>query len=727
MLITEALHGVIVTELGTRTAVGACGSLLAQLGATVVAVEPEGGRRSHRPLFTADKLSFVPKAGSATDTALLRNLLNRSDVILTSSDVDPMRLQDLTATTRPVICNITAFGATGAYAGRPWTDYQVQALSGIADTTGFEDGPPIAIEIPITDFLTATYAAGATVGALRVRRLSGIGQAIDMALFDCGFAALSTFLSSVLAGSSFNISRLGNRHQKVAPWNLYRSLDGWALICAGNQAQWQKLCDIIGRPNFITPPMNQAQRLARVVEIDAAIEQWTSRFTTAHCVDAMIEAGIACGPIAPIDDRPREANIDYRNMVRSMFDPTSQKHVFVPRLPIGMASSSANSAIPAPDAGRAAVERLAEEVPPAPAVAAEPRRVLEGVRLIEIGQYTTAPLCTRHLAHLGAEVIKIEPLEGAESRAWPPTIQGTSVAFSINNADKRCIAVDLRSPHGAEVLTRLIETADILVENLKPGSLARLGFSAEQMARINPKLVYCAISGFGADSLYASRPAFDMVIQAMAGFMTALNPGRMPVKSGISTSDLMGAEMAILAVIAALEQRDRTGHGQYIDLSMQDISAWLTQTAWNGEKALTPSMQRCRDGYVLAEAQTETIVAALKSAEPPRSRDELETLSRDEAAAVLCAAGIASAPVLRVDEAVALPHTIQRGLHYTMHENGADWPMLASPLRLLGTPAQIRHLARHLNQDGSAILAELGLQPPPDNAAPAPVPRSSIQ
>jgi crotonobetainyl-CoA:carnitine CoA-transferase CaiB-like acyl-CoA transferase len=399
-------------------------------------------------------------------------------------------------------------------------------------------------------------------------------------------------------------------------------------------------------------------------------------------------------------------------MVRRMFDPATQRDVFVPRLPVGMAGPSPAASIPAPDASRDAVRRLAAEKPAAVAATAKPRRVLEGVRLIEIGQYTTAPLCTRHLAHLGAEVIKIEPLEGAESRNWPPTIQGASVAFGINNADKRSIAIDLRSPHGSEVLTKLIESADILVENLKPGSLAKLGFSAEQMARINPRLVYCAISGFGADSLYASRPAFDMVIQAMAGFMTALSPGRMPLKSGISTSDLMGAEMAILAVLAALEQRDRTGQGQYMDLSMQDISAWLTQTAWNGERALSPLMQRCRDGYVMAEASSDAIAKALAGATSgPLKLEELAVLSRDEVVAILSSLGISSAPVLRVDESVKLPHTVERGLHYKMRENGADWPMLASPMRLLGTPPRIDHVAHPLNQDGPAILAELGIVP----------------
>lgn len=706
----EALSGIVVTEIGLRSAVGICGSLLAQLGATVIAVEPKGGRPTHRALFTADKLSFELKGNAEADTQLLRDLIARSDVILTSSDVDQIRLQDLNVAGSPVICDTTAFGASGANAGLAWSEQQIQALSGIADTTGFDDGPPVAIEVPITDFLTAAYAAAATVGAVRVRRLSGAGQRIDMALFDCAFAALNSFLSSVLAGSTLNTSRLGNRHPKVAPWNLYKSRDGWALICAGNETQWKKLCEIIERPDFLAAKMTMTDRLKRTPEVDQAIEKWTSQHTTEECINTMVDAAIACGPIAPIEDYPREANIDYRKMVRRIFDPMSGKDVFIPRFPIGMSEPAGTDRIPALDGDRAAIEKIAAEKKTS-LPQSKPKRVLDGIRIIEIGQFTTAPLCTRHLAHLGAEVIKIEPLEGAESRPWPPVIQGTSTAFRLNNSDKRSIALDLRSPHGAQVLAKLLETADVLVENLKPGSLAKLGFSAEKMAQINPKLVYCAISGFGADSLYATRPAFDMVIQAMAGFMTALSGGT-PLKSGISTSDLMGAEMAILAVLAAIEKRDRTNEGQYIDLSMQDISTWLTQTAWNGTKATPPVMQRCKDGYVLAEASAEDVAKALQTI-------DVSTLDRSEVCNIFEAANIRCAPVLTVEESVNLPHTLQRRLHYTMRDNGEDWPMLSCPLQLLGTPPQITWLAPSLDQDGPAILAELGIDAPVKSAAEA--------
>ena len=695
-----ALNGIIVTELGGRVGTALCGALLRQLGATVIAVE-QGGKQAHRAQLVAGKLSFAPHAD---DEALLQRLLARSDAVLLSSDVDPpCALPEAETPGAPVLCDLTAFGTSGAFAGRPWSDLQVQALTGICDTTGNADGPPVAIGVPITDVLAGTYAAGATLAALRVRRLSGIGQRIDMALFDSAFVTLNTFLGGVLTNKGSSRSRLGNRHPTVAPWNLYRALDGWVLICAGNQAQWQRLCGLIGRADFVEPPMSQADRIARVAEIDAAIEQWTSRLAIDACIAQLVEAAIACGPIAPIEQYPREANLDYRGMIRSLMDPVTGQQVFVPASPLRMSVTPGLPAdrIPDIDADRETVRRLADApIAASPTSRAVPKRPLDGVRVVEIGQYTTAPLSARHLAHLGAEVIKVEQPGGDESRTWVPHQNGRSISFRLNNADKRSLVLNLRTPHGAGVLARLLETADILVENLKPGTLSRFGFPPQRLAELNPRLVYCAITGFGTDSIYANRPAFDMVIQAMSGFMAALAPGALPLKSGISTADTMGAEMAIVAMLAALEYRDRTGRGQYIDLSMQDISAWLTQTAWNGTNAAAHSIIAVRDGYVLAEA-----VDARRHLPSPLDMD------RAEAAAALTAAGIAASPVLSVRESAALPHTLDRALWASIPEDGVHWPILMSPLRLQRTPPFFSHLSPAVDADGPTIVTELGLLP----------------
>ena len=724
-----ALDGIVVAELGMRIGARVCGSLLQQLGATVILVERTGaGSAQNKKLLncrqlSAGKLSFAPRPDSATDMQLLQRLLTCSDVIVTSSDVDPpfpLTTRDL-ENRKSVHCDITAFGSTGPLAKVGYSDLQIQAFSGIVDTTGMEDGPPVPIDVPIVEFMTGTYAAGATLAALRVKRLGGVGQAIDMALYDCAFASLFTFMSGILLNKKSSKSRVGNRHPTVAPWNLFKAKDGWVLICAGNQSQWQRLCKLIGRPDLDDASTNtQESRMARIVEIDAAIESWTSKLSANECIRMLSEAMIPGGPFVSIDDHPHEANLDYRQMVQRLFDPVTQREIYLPGSPLRMSVTAGilPDRLPALDADRDEVVRIVDSRSkgliahaPAQSVPAS-ARPLAGLRVIEIGQYTTAPLTARHLTNLGAEVIKIEPPGGADGRAWLPVIKGQSIGFRAHNADKRSLVLDLKSESGKAILTRLIEKSDVLVENLKPGTLEKLGFSPRQIARHNPRLVYCAITGFGADSLYANRPAFDMIIQSMSGFMDAVAPGGIPLKSGISTADLMGAEMAVTAILGALEYRDRTGMGQYIDLSMQDITAWAAQASWNrraGEIDSDKSVVRCADGYVACEATTAEIARALQTpGARVRSLDELAKIGREEAASILIAANVAAASVLTVREALSHRQTEERRLWFTVNEDGDTWPLFASPLRLLRTPPAVSRPGPLLNKDGPAILEQFG-------------------
>jgi crotonobetainyl-CoA:carnitine CoA-transferase CaiB-like acyl-CoA transferase len=258
------------------------------------------------------------------------------------------------------------------------------------------------------------------------------------------------------------------------------------------------------------------------------------------------------------------------------------------------------------------------------------------------------------------------------------------------------------------VLRELIKGADVLIENLKPGALARRGFSAESVAALNPRLVYCSISGFGAHSLYAGRPAYDSVVQAMSGLMDVVRSDGVPVKCGISSADLMGAEMGLLAVLAALAWRDRTGAGQYVDLSMQDITAWLTQTAWGGEEARrTPvSLIACRDGHIVAEiegAKSASLAREALGQELAGARD----LTKDDAVARLERCGVAAAPVRTVHEMLAEPQTVARELWFKVADGRETWPLLATPLRLLGTPPAVRKAMPALGRDTAAILQGL--------------------
>jgi len=592
------LDGVLVVELGSRIAVGAAGGLLAQLGAHVLLVEPPAPRTDHkwaqRDLFAAGKLSRIAVGREAAALA------QAADLVLVSSDLD-----GAAPDSPAIVCDITACGTTGPLAGRPLGDTDLQALCGIADTTGAADGPPLAIGVPFLEMSAALYAAAALLAAWRVRRAGGPRQDIEVALYDVAVNALTTFLPNHFGGRT--PTRVGNWHNLIGPWNSYRAADGWVLICTASEPQWRRLCSVIGRPQLVEDARfaTLAGRVAGRPALDEAIGAWTRGRTVEACVAAVGAANIPCGPITRLAALADEPNLAHRAMVRSLTGSDGAT-CLVPGSPFRADSwrGRAPEAIPARDGDRAAIDRLLAARPPGAPSSARASLPLAGLRVVEIGQYTTAPLAARYLLGFGAEVIRVEPPGGEASRAWVPGQDGMSYFFAMFNGSKRALELDLAGASGRAALADLLRDADMLVDNLKPGALARLGFDPAKLAALNPRLIHCAISGFGIDSAYPERPAFDSVVQAMSGLMDATRGDGVPYKAGISIADIGGGQFALVALLAGLLLRDRTGAGQAIDLSMQDGAAWLAQTAWRGAPEATALARACTVGDVADHPQT---------------------------------------------------------------------------------------------------------------------------
>ena len=197
---------------------------------------------------------------------------------------------------------------------------------------------------------------------------------------------------------------------------------------------------------------------------------------------------------------------------------------------------------------------------------------LQGIRVIDLTRVLAGPFCTMLLGDMGAEVIKIEePRHGDETRGWAPFVDGSSAYFLGVNRSKKSVALDLKTPEGRDVLKRLIETADVLVENFRPGSLASLGFGYAQAAAINPRLVYCSISGYGQNGARSQRPGYDVVIQGETGLMDVTGfPDGEPTRVGIAVTDYLAGLYAIQGILLALIERQRSGTGQQIDLALFD-------------------------------------------------------------------------------------------------------------------------------------------------------------
>ena len=686
------LHSVTVVELGRRVSVAATGDLLSQLGANVISIEPEVTSVEHkwhdRPAAMAGKKSMV-----ATHCALDK-LVAIADVLLLSTDVDPDQIELWESKSgKHVVCDITAFGHSGPLAGIPLSEGLIEAMCGIADTTGAANDAPTPIGTPLVDIHAAVFAAGAIVSALRTRRLCGIAERIDLALFDVGVTSLINYLSLFAAGKSS--TRSGNRHPLYNPWGTFQALDGCVVICAVTDVQWKVICEVMNRPELATDPRfaTTTARLEYHEALEEQVKAWVGTRSVEDIEELLCKRGIAAGRVVTIDELTSERNLHHRRSVLTITDESETTFLLRSSSPIRAEPVSGRSAASVPRKGshNLILQSLAETLGTPPANSAILTRPFSGVRVVEIGQYTVAPLASRILGALGADVIKVEsPVGDAIRGAAPLRSDGASYIFAISNTDKRGIVLDLRTDRDREALHEILLSADILVENLRPQSLANQGFDRGTLRKRHPHLIYCAVSGFGADSAYPGRPALDTIIQAMSGLMDVTHSQSGPAKAGISASDNLGGQFGFLAIAAALELRSRTETASHFDLSMQDLTVWATQLEWNGKRSPRPNIVRAKDGYVAVEASV-----------PPTPSSSI----RDELTCTVPSYG--AAPVLSTSEVFEHPQTRARGLVVEVATPQGDrWPVFSLPFKMQYSQTDIRVVIGPLGSTDAEIRAE---------------------
>jgi itaconate CoA-transferase len=217
-------------------------------------------------------------------------------------------------------------------------------------------------------------------------------------------------------------------------------------------------------------------------------------------------------------------------------------------------------------------------------------RPLDGITVVSLEHAIAAPFCTRQLADLGARVIKVERAgEGDFARHYDQRVNGLSSHFVWTNRSKESLALDLKAPGAAEVMQRLLDQADVFVQNLAPGAAARLGLSAEALQRRNRRLVVCDISGYGADGPYRDRKAYDLLIQSEAGFLSITGTPDEPAKAGASIADIAAGMYAYSSILSALLLRERTGRGSHIDVSMlESLTEWMGYPLYYAYQGATP-------------------------------------------------------------------------------------------------------------------------------------------
>jgi crotonobetainyl-CoA:carnitine CoA-transferase CaiB-like acyl-CoA transferase len=288
-------------------------------------------------------------------------------------------------------------------------------------------------------------------------------------------------------------------------------------------------------------------------------------------------------------------------------------------------------------------------------------------------------------------------------KAAPLRSDGESYIFAMSNTDKRGVMLDLRNVDDRETLHGLLDQADAMIENLKPGSLAKLGFDSKSVRRRHPKLIFCSVNGFGMDSIYPGRPALDTVVQAMSGIMSLTHVNNMPMKAGISVSDNLGGQFSLLAMAAGIELRERTGIAAHFDLSMQETSGWATQLGWNNSSdEPETTILRASDGFAAVAADRKAVEAYLSARSISSERQ-----TRDQLVEMLSPVFM-SAPVLTVGEVVDHPHTSGRELLLTRPTAENDsWLIFSTPFKLLATPAEVKSVISRLGVGAEKILKEL--------------------
>ncbi len=375
---------------------------------------------------------------------------------------------------------------------------------------------------------------------------------------------------------------------------------------------------------------------------------------------------------------------------------------------------------------------------------------LAGHRVLEVGNYMAGPFCGMQLADLGADVIKIEDPRGGDlSRRLGPFVDGESGNFVRLNRGKRSVALDLKQESGAAIFRRLAARADVVVENLRPGTMRDLGLEPQALLDANPRLVYAAVTGWGLDGPYADRPALDIIIQAMSGLMSVTGEeGGAPVKVGVSISDLAAALYATIGILAALSVRQRDGRGQMVDISMYEssvsLAVWeagqffttgeIPRSAGSAHKLVGPYQAvRAADTHFVIGATTGPTwhsfcgVLGLASLErDPRFADgtvrrrntsELIPLIEEVTAtrpaahwlAALRVAGVPCGEIQDYGEVFADPHLRERGFFVDLpHARLGTVRALGTPLRLGSSPARIERAGPLLGEHSKEVLREIG-------------------
>lgn len=609
------LEGLKIVDLSRVLSGPFCTMVLADLGADVIKIEEPGsgdttrgfsphvGGESHYFLaINRNKRSVAVDLKTEEGLRIVKDLIERADVVVENFrpgvaarlglDADTLRARN----PQLIYCSISGFGQDSSERDRPAYDIVIQALTGAMEITGEAGRLPAKMGLPVADQVSGIYAAIQILAALRRRDAEGSGASIDVSMWEVSTALLSYMANAYLATGQ-QPQRLGSSHPTIYPYNAFATSDGYITVAPFTNRFWRNFCAVVERPDLAENEEYKrfGGRLKHRAELSEMLDEIMRQRTTDEWMRLLEIGDVPCGPVKTVGQALSMPQTIERGMVVEREHPTAGtirtlgspfhfdfagRAVYTaPDRPAPLLGEHTRSVLTEelgydPDGQPTPAAAEAATAPTAPRKGGDPASLpLRGVRVLDLTRMLAGPYAGLLLADMGAEVIKVEELGlGDPTRVNLPLIDGHSTYFMSVNRGKHSIAVDLKSDEGRSILLDLVRESDVVVENFRPGVMARLGLDYESLRAANERIILCSISGFGQTGPLSEKISFDLVNQAMSGCMAITGErGREPVRIGLPIGDLSGGYFGVISILAALRARDEAGYGSHIDLGIHDL------------------------------------------------------------------------------------------------------------------------------------------------------------
>lgn len=603
-----------VIEIGSSAATSYCARLFADFDADVRKVEPPagdplrcsapltpGGQSAWFAFLNFNKSSIVIDRTEPDAITRLTALIEDCDILIDGRDVDPADCPSIDIAAirqrRPGLIYLEAswFGRDGPYAGFTATDSTVRALAGLIKLVGPVEGPPFHAPDFQTGILAGLWGFIAAASSALTRMQGGAGRSWSLNIFESNLA-LSEYLMFEAFARGDVMRRIGvNRFWPIFPAGIYQTKKGWLGVTTITPAQWRAFCDMLDLAELRDDPalVLGEDRLRQMEQIE---RQFMPRLRTRTAQEWFAEGlkrKIPIVPVPELSDLLQDAGKKARGAIVPVLLGDEEGLTAGSTQRLTLTPPRRGGKVPAPGEQQsfAGIRTEVTRTPPGSSVRIDPdRHPLHGIRVIDFTMGWAGPLCTRTLADLGADVIKIEAVQypdwwrGVDRRATyvDGKMYEKTLRFCIMNRNKRGITLDLTRPQGLSLAKRLLAGADVLVNNFSVDVLPKLGLSYDVLRTLNPRLVMMSMSAFGADSVNRGCRAYGSTLEQGSGLTSVIgNPDGPPVMSHGAFGDPVGGLNGCAAVLVALIHARSTGQGQFIDLAqiecmMPFAAPWIT-------------------------------------------------------------------------------------------------------------------------------------------------------